>query len=116
MLQFGSCQPIQRQYNFAVRVVWWVVEMAEEQHHLVTITVLSIGRRDFAGEPFATLVTAINDAWEQIPEKHRDAAGFELVYEGGLRVWYDRPETEVDTRERLEYERLKEKFSRERRT
>lgn len=59
------------------------------------------------GEPFGTLAKAIAKAWETIPVECRDSSGFDL---STLTVWYHRPETEEDKRERAEYERLKEKF------
>lgn len=81
--------------------------------HRVRVTVLEITRDQYEGEPFSTLVAIINDAWREIPPEYQAAACFEFQY-SGLLVWYDRPETEDDRRERLEFERLKEKFEKER--
>jgi hypothetical protein len=69
--------------------------------------VLEIADGDIDGEPFGTLVRMIAEAWEAIPVECRESSGFEL---SNLTVWYHRPETEEDKRERAEYERLKAKF------
>lgn len=73
------------------------------------VVVLNIGRDDYSGEPFRTLVADIAEAWDQIPEEFRGWAEFSMDY-NGLKVWYNKPETEEDVREREEYERLKQKF------
>lgn len=84
--------------------------MADEQ--TVRVTVLDIEKGDVEGEPFSTLVNMIRAAWDEIPLEHQQWASFELGFYT-LKVWYDRPDTEQDKRERREYERLKAKFERE---
>jgi hypothetical protein len=92
-------------------------ETPEQRREFIVVfkiktTVLKIGRRkgvgDLEGEPFETLVKCINEAWKAIPPECRETSGFEL---SELTVWYHRPETEEDKRDRLEYERLKAKFA-----
>jgi len=73
----------------------------------IRTTVLEITDDELAGEPFGTLVNAINEAWAAIPPECRESSGFET---SGLTVWYHRRETDEDKRERAEYERLKAKF------
>jgi len=79
----------------------------------IKTTVLKIDN-DLRGEPFGTLVTLINDAWSLIPIECRDSSAFKSgsSFDGGitLHVWYYRPDTDDDKRERAEYERLKAKF------
>lgn len=81
--------------------------------HWVRVTVLEVTRDNVQGEPFSTLKSMIDQAWDNVPAKYRREACFKFeIY--GLSAWYERPETEEDMRERVEYERLKAKFEKER--
>jgi hypothetical protein len=82
-------------------------EEVDAVRRTIKTTVLTLKRDSFVGEPFGMLVSCIEEAWAAIPPECRETSDFEISQ---LTVWYQRPETDEDMRERAEYERLKAKF------